>query len=472
MCRYEMRVISEDKELETPDDGYLNITDVNSTSLESLHEEGLQDITDFDDPSLRLLEEEPEAWSSTVDNKVLKRLKAKEIKRQETIYELIITEKHHCLTLRIMHRVFAEGMIKDVMMTKDMVQRIFPCLDDLLEMHSSFLRKLRERQQQESVVENIGDIILEQFTNESGKQMELCYSEFCSHHKNALMYYKDILKNDRKFQAFVKKFSSKPLCKARGIPECILLVTQRVTKYPLLIDSLIKATKDRVDESNDLQQSLVNVKEILRKINAKVDERERENRLIQIYNKIDAKSAAMFNGNKFKKSDLLSKNRKLRFESVISWKSARGKTLDVITIILSDIIIFLQENNQKYYFASQDNKSGIIPLQRLLVRPKAGDYSKGIYLISPKSFPEPEMYELICPTSKEQEIWVKAVRSAIEICPEEEDDFDISPAADCERPVVEEDTIMKLSELLNSMCDDSSKLTQISDEKMKISIQS
>jgi hypothetical protein len=37
---------------------------------------------------------------------VTKRLKEKEIKRQEHIYEFILTEKHHCLTLRVMQKVW------------------------------------------------------------------------------------------------------------------------------------------------------------------------------------------------------------------------------------------------------------------------------------------------------------------------------------------------------------------------------
>jgi len=41
----------------------------------------------------------------------------------------------------------------------------------------------------------------------------------------------------------LQKCSRNALCKRLGIPECILLVTQRVTKYPLLIHPIIKTTK-------------------------------------------------------------------------------------------------------------------------------------------------------------------------------------------------------------------------------------
>jgi len=40
-----------------------------------------------------------------------------------------------------------------------------------------------------------------------------------------------------------QKCSRNALCKRLGIPECILLVTQRVTKYPLLIQPIIKTTR-------------------------------------------------------------------------------------------------------------------------------------------------------------------------------------------------------------------------------------
>ena len=64
------------------------------------------EVKDLDlDPELGILDEEAEAWVGAVDKKISKKLKEKEIKRQEHIYEFIITEKHHCLTLKVMQKV-------------------------------------------------------------------------------------------------------------------------------------------------------------------------------------------------------------------------------------------------------------------------------------------------------------------------------------------------------------------------------
>ena len=53
-----------------------------------------------------------------------------------------------------------------------------------------------------------------------------------------------------------KLFTDNPLLKKKGVPECILFVTTRITKYPLLIESLIKAAqKDRPSELEVLKQA-------------------------------------------------------------------------------------------------------------------------------------------------------------------------------------------------------------------------
>lgn len=38
-----------------------------------------------------------------------------------------------------------------------------------------------------------------------------------------------------------------PLLKKKGIPECILTVTQRITKYPLLIEAIIKTSENKTE---------------------------------------------------------------------------------------------------------------------------------------------------------------------------------------------------------------------------------
>ena len=103
------------------------------------------------------------------------------------------------------------------------------------------------------------------------------------------------------------------------------------------------ALKDRPAELELLKQANTFVKDILKEINARVAEKERNGRLIEIYNKIDIKSSLTYNGKKFKKSDLLSLDRKLMFEGLANMQQSRSRSLQVIVIVLSDILFFLHE---------------------------------------------------------------------------------------------------------------------------------
>lgn len=56
------------------------------------------------------------------------------------------------------------------------------------------------------------------------------------------------------------------------------------------------------------------------------------------------------------RQDLFSETRQLVHAGTIGWKSARGRVLEVYAVVLSDLILFLQKNEQKYTFFLQDNK--------------------------------------------------------------------------------------------------------------------
>ena len=157
-------------------------------------------------------------------------------------------------------------------------------------MHFEFLRQLRERQDQTAVIPTIADILLAQFQEEQAvrcsstqkilKTLNLnfslivrwrsAYGAFCSQHLDAVSIYKEQLKSDRRFQEFVQQCSNNPLLRKMGIPECILTVTTRITKYPLLIEPLIKTAKDRPAEQQKLRSCLSLVKSILVDVNGQV----------------------------------------------------------------------------------------------------------------------------------------------------------------------------------------------------------
>uniref|UniRef100_W5M9L5 Rho/rac guanine nucleotide exchange factor (GEF) 18b n=1 Tax=Lepisosteus oculatus TaxID=7918 RepID=W5M9L5_LEPOC len=91
---------------------------------------------------------EAESWSLAVDPQYLKKHSKDAIKRQDVIYELIQTEIHHVRTLKIMLRVYVRGMRETLQMDERKVEKIFPCVENLLDIHRHFLARLKDRRKE------------------------------------------------------------------------------------------------------------------------------------------------------------------------------------------------------------------------------------------------------------------------------------------------------------------------------------
>jgi hypothetical protein len=86
------------------------------------------------EPILGVTSYEPDSWSPSVPKEVVKSLKDKQVKRQEHIYEFIMTEKHHCQTLLVMQKVFVDSLQRHFPAFPNL-ERMFPRLQELTELH-------------------------------------------------------------------------------------------------------------------------------------------------------------------------------------------------------------------------------------------------------------------------------------------------------------------------------------------------
>ncbi|XP_029411539.1 A-kinase anchor protein 13 isoform X2 [Nannospalax galili] len=399
-------------------------------STESLTDEVGTDMNegqlmgDFETDSKQL---EAESWTQIVDSKFLKQQKKEMVKRQEVIYELMQTELHHIRTLKIMSDVYSRGMMTDLLFEQQMVEKLFPCLDELISIHSQFFQRILERKKESLVekseknflIKRIGDVLVNQFSGENAERLKKTYGKFCGQHNQSVNYFKDLYTKDKRFQAFVKKKMSSSVVRRLGIPECILLVTQRITKYPVLFQRLLQCTKDNEVEQEDLTQSLSLVKDVIGVVDSKVASYEKKVRLGEIYTKTDSKSIMrMKSGQMFAKEDL--KRKKLVRDGSVFLKSTTGRLKEVQAVLLTDILVFLQEKDQKYVFASLDHKSTVISLKKLIVREVAHE-EKGLFLIS-MGVKDPEMVEVHASSKEERNSWIQIIQDTINTLNRDEDE--------------------------------------------------
>ncbi|XP_078362026.1 rho guanine nucleotide exchange factor 18-like [Oculina patagonica] len=385
------------------------------------------------DPDLDI-KDEPEAWSVTVDKKILKRMTAKDIKRQDVIHELIQTEVHHVRTLKIMQKIFYKGMLD--YLPQETVDQILPRLSDLLQINGDFLNRLKASEGDDSVVISVGDVLEQQFSGENAEKMKSAYGEFCSNHMDGVELYKKLHRTDKKFADFIKKCNMNKFCRRLSIPECITLVTQRLTKYPILIEAIVKTTKESKPDFNSLKKSITLVKEILQSVDQTIKDNEKQKQLSDMKMKMDLKVTVNYKNGKVKNIDFASNTSKLLHDGVLLWKTARGKLSETRVLIMEDMLVFLQEKDQKFSLLSLDQKAPIVRLKKLIVREVATD-RKAIFLVSTSS-KGPEMYEIVCESPEDKKRWMEIIREAVTNAPADEnlDDGLITTAAGERRKII------------------------------------
>uniref|UniRef100_A0A3Q4GQZ4 Rho guanine nucleotide exchange factor (GEF) 28a n=1 Tax=Neolamprologus brichardi TaxID=32507 RepID=A0A3Q4GQZ4_NEOBR len=375
------------------------------------------------DISADSVEYEAESWSLTVEHKFCKKQDKRAVKRQDVIYELMQTELHHLQTLHIMAEIFRRGMRQEVQLDTEAVERVFPCLDQLLLFHHAFFAAMKEQRHSSTqpqghrnyLIQRIGDILIQQFTDENGEKMKQVYGEFCSRHNEAVSFFKELQQHNKRFQTFIRQQGNNSLVRRREIPECILLVTQRITKYPVLLERILHYTQEETEEHADLSKALAHIREVIAAVDMRVSEYERHQRLQEVFNRMENRSAAKLkSGHTFRKQDMMGPGQVLKHQGVLLWKTATGRLKDVLALLLTDTLIFLQEKDQKYTFATVDQKPPVIPLQKLIVREVANE-ERGMFLIS-ASAAGPEMYEVHTSSKEERNTWMRLIREAVERC--------------------------------------------------------
>ncbi|XP_072228773.1 rho guanine nucleotide exchange factor 28 isoform X2 [Leuresthes tenuis] len=447
-------------------------TPMSSTCSDSPFGEDCVDAHSHSDISADSVDYEAESWSLSVEHKFCKKHDKRAVKRQDVIYELMQTELHHLQTLHIMGEVFRRGMREEVQLDVEAVERVFPCLDQLLLFHHAFFAAMKERRHNSAqpqghrnyLIQQIGDILLQQFSDENGEKMKQVYGEFCSRHNEAVSFFKELQQHNKRFQTFIKQQGNNSLVRRREIPECILLVTQRITKYPVLLERILQYTQEETKEHANLSKALAQIREVIAAVDLRVSEYEQHQRLQEVWNRMENRSAAKLkNGNTFRKQDMMGPGQTLKHQGMLLWKTATGRLKDVLALLLTDTLILLQEKDQKYTFAAVDQKPPVIALQKLIVR-KVANEERGMFLISASSA-GPEMYEVHTSSKEERNTWMRLIREAVESCPD--DDEEHTSESEEEKRAAEA-RFQKIHKLQESLTSQDQQICSSLEEKLQI----
>uniref|UniRef100_A0A8D0HM89 Rho guanine nucleotide exchange factor 1 n=1 Tax=Sphenodon punctatus TaxID=8508 RepID=A0A8D0HM89_SPHPU len=370
-------------------------------------------------PRVSELELDPPNWRELVPPDTLLRLKKSEVKRQEVINELFITEHAHVRMLRVLLEVFYHPLLSEGFFTEADLRNIFPSLEDLVDEHTLFLESLKKlREGNGSVINEIADTLLARFDGPEGRWFQKISSRFCSRQSFALEQLKSKQKKEPRFNQFIQEAESQPRCRRLQLKDIIPIEMQRLTKYPLLLHNIAKCTEE-AEERQKVQLAADHCRQILNHVNQAVREMENLMKLRDYQKRLDLSNLKQSTDpllSEFRNTDITKRN--LVYEGPLTWRITKDKAVDVHVLLLDDILVLLQKQEERLVLKchsrtinpTPDGKqmlSPIIKLNSAMTREVATDH-KAFYVIF--SWEKgAQIYELVAQTVSERKNWCSMI---------------------------------------------------------------
>ncbi|KAM4828716.1 neuroepithelial cell-transforming gene 1 protein isoform 2-T2 [Thomomys bottae] len=206
-------------------------------------------------------------WSEMLDITMKESLTAREIKRQEAIYEMSRGEQDLIEDLKLARKAYHDPMLKLSIMSEEELEHIFGDLDAYIPLHEDLLARIGEATKPDGTVEQIGHILVNWLPGLNA------YRGYCSNQLAAKALL-DQKKQDPRVQDFLQRCLESPFSRKLDLWSFLDIPRSRLVKYPLLLKEILRHTPKDHSDSQLLEEAVLIIQGVLSDINLKKGESE------------------------------------------------------------------------------------------------------------------------------------------------------------------------------------------------------
>ncbi|XP_038605326.1 rho guanine nucleotide exchange factor 26 [Tachyglossus aculeatus] len=252
-----------------------------------------------------------------------------ERKRQEAMFEVISSEHSYLLSLEILIRMFKNSKELSDTMTKTESHHLFSNIADVCEASQKFFKELEERHQNNILIDDISDIV-EKHTSTTFDP----YVKYCTNEVYQQRTLQKLIATNPSFKEVLSRIESQEECGNLPMISFLILPMQRVTRLPLLMDTICQKTRKDSPQYEVCKRALKEVSKLVRLCNEGARKMERTEMMYTINSQLEFK---------IKPFPLVSSSR---------WLVKRGE----LTAYVEDTVLFSRRTSkqQVYFFLFND----------------------------------------------------------------------------------------------------------------------
>ncbi|XP_046730752.1 pleckstrin homology domain-containing family G member 5 isoform X2 [Silurus meridionalis] len=305
-------------------------------------------------------EEEPnlemeESWKELLENPEI--LTIGQWHQQEAIWELLQTESAYIKNLHVITDLFLCGLLnlqESGLLCDINPSRLFGNIQEIVHMHTLFwaevLLPTLERSRQSRTMLNPVDLC--QGFSTFGYRFRP-YIHYCLEEESCMEYMRTLLKENELFRLYVTWAETHKQCSRLKLTDMLVKPHQRLTKYPLLLKSILKKTDEQIAREA-LFRMVASVEGFINSVDSQMRQREEKQKLAAIAIRIEAYEPVEGATDEVEKmlkeynqfdltapvlGALADETRQLYLEGALRMKEGKDSKMDVHCFLFTDVLL-------------------------------------------------------------------------------------------------------------------------------------
>ncbi|KAG7477694.1 hypothetical protein MATL_G00072380 [Megalops atlanticus] len=296
-----------------------------------------------------------ESWQQLLENP--ESLTRRQFHQQEAIWELLQTEATYIKKLRVITDLFLCGLLnlqESGLLSEVEPARLFSNIQEIVRLHTALwaqvmlpaLEKARENRTL------LNPIDLHQGFKTFGSRFKP-YIRYCMEEEACMEYMRSLLRDNELFRIYVTWAETHKQCNRLKLTDMLAKPHQRLTKYPLLLKSVLKKTDEPA--ARDAVSSMVaSVEGFINSVDSQMRQRQEQQKLATISARIESYEAVEGGSEEvekilreFNRFDLTApmvgtapeETRQLHLEGALRMKEGKDSRMEVYCFLFTDLLL-------------------------------------------------------------------------------------------------------------------------------------
>uniref|UniRef100_A0A2R9BH54 Pleckstrin homology and RhoGEF domain containing G5 n=1 Tax=Pan paniscus TaxID=9597 RepID=A0A2R9BH54_PANPA len=296
-----------------------------------------------------------DSWRELIDGH--EKLTRRQCHQQEAVWELLHTEASYIRKLRVIINLFLCCLLnlqESGLLCEVEAERLFSNIPEIAQLHrrlwASVMAPVLEKARRTRALLQPGDFLkgFKMFGS-----LFKPYIRYCMEEEGCMEYMRGLLRDNDLFRAYITWAEKHPQCQRLKLSDMLAKPHQRLTKYPLLLKSVLRKTEEpRAKEA--VVAMIGSVERFIHHVNACMRQRQERQRLAAVVSRIDAYEVVESSSDEVDKLlkeflhlDLTApipgaspeETRQLLLEGSLRMKEGKDSKMDVYCFLFTDLLL-------------------------------------------------------------------------------------------------------------------------------------